>query len=154
APAKEGSSPFAAVKNLFGLGTEPAKADTPPAGKAGPAPTAPAPKSAYTPTGPAVAQGPTPKSPFVPAAPAAAPSPAGAAPPAPYAAGLGKVPADKTDTARQLLAQGRKAMQNKDLTLAQQLAERAHALRPELQWWEDNPDKLLADVNRQLAAAP
>src|SRR5262249_58140620 len=83
------------------------------------------------------------------AAPANPPQPL-----SPYAAVPNQSPVEKTSAARQLLVQGRKALQNKDYAVAQQLADRAHALRPELQWWEDNPDKLMADVNRQLAAAP
>jgi type II secretory pathway component GspD/PulD (secretin) len=56
--------------------------------------------------------------------------------------------ADPTAAARTLLADGRKALRAGDLDKARAGAEKARALHPELQWWEDNPDKLLTDVRR------
>jgi type II secretory pathway component GspD/PulD (secretin) len=56
-------------------------------------------------------------------------------------------PASKnTDAARALLAQARKAIDAGDLPKARQLIEQARALKPELQWYEDRPDQLLAEV--------
>jgi type II secretory pathway component GspD/PulD (secretin) len=56
--------------------------------------------------------------------------------------------ANPTATARTLLRQGRMALREGDLAKARQDAEKARGLRPDLQWWEDNPDKLLTDVRR------
>jgi type II secretory pathway component GspD/PulD (secretin) len=58
-----------------------------------------------------------------------------------------------TEKARQLLQQGRQAFQNNDLARARSCAEQAQALRPNLNWWEDNPNKLLADIQRRTAVA-
>src|SRR5262249_31516865 len=38
-----------------------------------------------------------------------------------------------------------------NLGKARQCAERARALSPTLGWWDDNPDKLVADIQRQEA---
>jgi type II secretory pathway component GspD/PulD (secretin) len=57
-----------------------------------------------------------------------------------------------TEAARQLLAQARKALQQGNLDEATRLTEQARKLKPELPWWEDNPEKLMADIQRQSAA--
>ena len=74
-----------------------------------------------------------------------APVPAPAAPPSPK----------NTDKARELLAQARKAIQFGDLASARKLIDEARALKPDLQWYEDNPDKLQAEVARaEMKARP
>jgi type II secretory pathway component GspD/PulD (secretin)/tetratricopeptide (TPR) repeat protein len=55
---------------------------------------------------------------------------------------------DKTDQARQLVKQGRKALQEGDTAKAKQMAHQARALKPELNWWDDTPEKVLAEVQR------
>jgi type II secretory pathway component GspD/PulD (secretin) len=64
---------------------------------------------------------------------------------------LAAPPSDKTATARKLIQDGRKAMQEGNLAAARQMAEKARDLKPDLRWWDDNPDKLLADVRRREA---
>jgi type II secretory pathway component GspD/PulD (secretin) len=63
-----------------------------------------------------------------------------------------------TDKARDLLVQARKAMTAGDLVASRKLIDQARALKPDLQWFEDNPDKLQAEVARaearQQPAAP
>ena len=57
--------------------------------------------------------------------------------------------------ARQLLQQGRQALQHNELDRARQLAEQASSLKPSFVWHEDTPDKLLADIQRvQKAQVP
>jgi type II secretory pathway component GspD/PulD (secretin) len=58
---------------------------------------------------------------------------------------------DNTDKARQLLKQARQALQNSNFAQAKQLADQARGLKPELNWWEDTPDKLLADLHEMEA---
>lgn len=58
----------------------------------------------------------------------------------------------KADDARRLVGQGRKALQTGDAATAKAMAEQARALGGDLAWWEDTPDKLLADAAR--AARP
>jgi type II secretory pathway component GspD/PulD (secretin) len=67
--------------------------------------------------------------------------------PAPLAA------VSNTDQARQLVAQGKKALAEKHYAEARQLALKASSLKPDLKWWEDTPEKLLADVARAEAVA-
>ena len=54
----------------------------------------------------------------------------------------------RTPKARALLAQARKAIDAGDLAKARQLIDQARALKPDLQWYEDNPDKLQAELAR------
>jgi type II secretory pathway component GspD/PulD (secretin) len=57
-----------------------------------------------------------------------------------------------TDKARDLLKLARKSLQSGDFAHARKLAEQARVLKPELNYWEDTPDKLLNDVQRAEAA--
>jgi type II secretory pathway component GspD/PulD (secretin) len=58
-----------------------------------------------------------------------------------------------TEQARQLVQQGRKALKDGQIDKAEDCARRADALKPNLQWWEeDNPAKLLADCASAKAA--
>ncbi|MBY0523190.1 MAG: hypothetical protein K2R98_07315 [Gemmataceae bacterium] len=50
--------------------------------------------------------------------------------------------------ARDMLKDARKALQDGNAAKARELAEQAAKKRPNLEWWEDNPDKVLADVRR------
>ncbi len=82
-------------------------------------------------------------------------SPAPTARPAFAAARVDTAPAataDATATARDLLRQGRQALHEGKLDTARQFAERARGLKPDLDWREDNPERLLADVRRVEAA--
>jgi type II secretory pathway component GspD/PulD (secretin) len=54
--------------------------------------------------------------------------------------------------ARQLLQAGRKALGDGNLDRAREDAEKARNLHPDLNWWEDNPDKLTADIHRVESA--
>jgi type II secretory pathway component GspD/PulD (secretin) len=54
-------------------------------------------------------------------------------------------PAD-TEKARTLLRQGRAALAKGDLVQARRCADQARALRPNLHWTEDTPEKLLTDL--------
>jgi type II secretory pathway component GspD/PulD (secretin)/tetratricopeptide (TPR) repeat protein len=58
---------------------------------------------------------------------------------------------DNTEKARQLLKQARQALQAGNVAQAKQLGDQARGLKPELNWWEDTPDKLAADM-RELEA--
>jgi type II secretory pathway component GspD/PulD (secretin) len=60
--------------------------------------------------------------------------------------------ADNTEVARRLLKDARLALQAGNVAEAKQLAERARALKPDLKWWDDTPDKLLAEI-RQVEGA-
>src|SRR5262249_28183183 len=51
---------------------------------------------------------------------------------------------DSTEQARQLLREGKQALAAGDLVRARQLAEHARDLHPVLNWYEDNPERLLA----------
>jgi type II secretory pathway component GspD/PulD (secretin) len=67
----------------------------------------------------------------------------------------GSAPAvDKTASARQLIKDARKALQGNDLAKAKQLTDQARALKPELNWWEDTPDKVLADIRQIESKKP
>ena len=57
-------------------------------------------------------------------------------------------PGDNTAIARQLLKEAHKALDAGDVARAKQLTERARGLKPQLNWWEDTPDKLLAEIRR------
>jgi type II secretory pathway component GspD/PulD (secretin) len=63
------------------------------------------------------------------------------------------VPAgDNTEVAKQLLKEARQAYQNGKVAEAKGLAERARALKPDLKWWDDTPDKLLAEIHQAEAS--
>jgi hypothetical protein len=57
-------------------------------------------------------------------------------------------PNGNTEQARLLVQQGRQALRANDLAQARRLADQANGLKPDLAWNEDNPDKLLADIDR------
>jgi len=63
-------------------------------------------------------------------------------------------PGDNTAIARQLLKEAHKALDAGDLVRAKQLTERARGLKPQLNWWEDTPDKLLAEIRRVEGSKP
>jgi general secretion pathway protein D len=58
-----------------------------------------------------------------------------------------------TEEARALMAQAHKAMDAGDLVQARKLIDQARALKPELAWSEENPDKMLAEIARVEARA-
>jgi type II secretory pathway component GspD/PulD (secretin) len=58
-------------------------------------------------------------------------------------------PAANTEQARQLVKQGYQVLQAGEYERARQLAIQAQELRPNLEWWEMNPEKLLADIQRR-----
>jgi type II secretory pathway component GspD/PulD (secretin) len=60
----------------------------------------------------------------------------------------GDAPDDRKEKARQLIKQGYQAMSKGEFEQARQLAEQAQQLRPGLAFWEDNPEKLLADIDK------
>src|SRR5262249_32416271 len=57
-------------------------------------------------------------------------------------------PADKAETARELVKLGRGALQKGDLERALQYVSKAQDQKASLHWWEDNPTKLAADIQR------
>lgn len=111
----------------------PAQSSGPPVG---PAPTLSSPPAGANATGPA----PPPAPPMVPLA---------VSPQSP----LGETP---TEQARRLVKEGYLALRAGDYARAKQMAEQARALKPELKFWEDNPEKLLKDIERvaPVATAP
>jgi type II secretory pathway component GspD/PulD (secretin) len=58
-----------------------------------------------------------------------------------------------TEAARQLLKDARKAQQDGDNAKAKALANQAKALQANLTWWDDSPDKVLADVAKAEGGA-
>jgi type II secretory pathway component GspD/PulD (secretin) len=60
----------------------------------------------------------------------------------------------ETEAARQLIKQGRQAMQAKNFTEAEKLAKQARDKNPDLNWWDDTPDKLLTDLRRAQGLDP
>lgn len=58
------------------------------------------------------------------------------------------MPANPSEAARHLVYQGRQALQQNDLDKARELATEAAALKPTLNWNEDNPDRLLGDIKK------
>jgi type II secretory pathway component GspD/PulD (secretin) len=80
---------------------------------------------------------------------------AAARPPSnPAALGSAETAAKNTDAARRLLVEGKKALADNDLKRARELAEKARDLKPNLKFWEDNPEKLLAEIERASARSP
>jgi type II secretory pathway component GspD/PulD (secretin) len=126
-PAREPSSPFRTLKHFFAKGSS-----SPSHESAQPAMPTPA-RSPETPAATATTSYSVHQQETTPANAPAAPPPA-------------------TANARQLLREGRAALHGGNLAQARQCAERARSLHPELNWAEDNPDKLLADVNRVESA--
>src|SRR5262249_5790566 len=61
---------------------------------------------------------------------------------------------DQTELARALVKQARVAYQAGRLDDARVLATRAKGLKAELNYWEDSPEKLLADISRAKVAPP
>jgi type II secretory pathway component GspD/PulD (secretin) len=60
-------------------------------------------------------------------------------------------PSNDTEGARALLLQGRKALKDGDLGAARRFCDQARAKKPALGYWEDNPEKLQADIARAEA---
>jgi type II secretory pathway component GspD/PulD (secretin) len=90
-----------------------------------------------------------------PAMPEAAPK-AATPPPAPKA--VTPAPAKKTvvnesDEARQLVKQARQMLTSKKYDEAKKLIAEARTKKANLGWWEDNPDRVEADLRRAEAAA-
>jgi type II secretory pathway component GspD/PulD (secretin) len=61
-------------------------------------------------------------------------------------------PDPKAEAARQLLKQGRDAYKAGDLAKAKSCAAQARDKGPDLKWWDETPEKLLADVARAESA--
>src|SRR5262249_40399022 len=57
-------------------------------------------------------------------------------------------PGHDTDAARQALRDGRQALAVGNLDKAEYCARVAKEKNPDLNWWDDTPDKLLADIRR------
>ncbi len=53
---------------------------------------------------------------------------------------------------RSLVKESRAAMQKGDMTSARQIAEKARATRANLPWWEDTPERVLAEIQKSDAA--
>jgi type II secretory pathway component GspD/PulD (secretin) len=72
------------------------------------------------------------------------------APRGPAAGGEGKgAPASpETEKARDLVRQGRKSLADGDVVAARRYAEQARGIRADLQWYDDNPARLLDDITR------
>jgi type II secretory pathway component GspD/PulD (secretin) len=65
----------------------------------------------------------------------------------------GSGPEDRTTAARRLVHEGYECLHNNDIENARKRADEARALHANLNWWEDNPDKLLADIQRKAPQA-
>src|SRR5262249_31063754 len=61
-------------------------------------------------------------------------------------------PSRDTDAARQLLKQGRQALKDSKFAEAEKLAKQAKDKNPDLNWWDDTPEKLIADIRRASPA--
>ncbi|HEY1860929.1 MAG TPA: hypothetical protein VGG61_11270 [Gemmataceae bacterium] len=55
---------------------------------------------------------------------------------------------EKSEIARQLLKQGREAFKAGDMAKAKTCADQAKDKGADLKWWDDTPEKLLADIQR------
>jgi type II secretory pathway component GspD/PulD (secretin) len=62
--------------------------------------------------------------------------------------------AKSTEAAKQLLQQARKALQEGNVAQATQLTSRARAMKPALEWWDDTPEKVQADIDRMSKGMP
>lgn len=71
----------------------------------------------------------------------------------PDSAAAGQGTAASTAQARKLIQDGFKALRSKNLAQAKQLAQRAQALHPNLEPWEQTPVTLLTEIERQASAA-
>ncbi len=60
----------------------------------------------------------------------------------------GSAVATKREAARKLLRDGRAALAEGDVAKAREMQQKAAELKADLGWWEDNPDKLMADIAR------
>lgn len=60
-------------------------------------------------------------------------------------------PAQAKAQARKLIDDGYRALQANDLATARRCADQAKALRPDLDWNERNPERLLADIDRKAS---
>src|SRR5205823_15126439 len=58
---------------------------------------------------------------------------------------------DNTHKARQLHKADRLALQNGNSAQAKQDADQARALKPDLAWWEETPDKIVAEIREMEA---
>jgi type II secretory pathway component GspD/PulD (secretin) len=120
-----------------------------------PTPSQPAP-SQPTPSQPTSSQpAPVPNGPQLPPSPYAITGPGAAAPPAPRAPETPSLPsaAEKKMLARQMLAQGYKALQMGDLETARKMAFNARDLNVELDRTELGPDQLLQEVHKKATQA-
>src|SRR5262245_29727930 len=63
-------------------------------------------------------------------------------------------PAMARAQARQISDEGDTSMEYNDYTTARKCAEDAKALRPDLEWNERNPDRLLAEIQRRTGTGP
>lgn len=54
-----------------------------------------------------------------------------------------------TEMSRQLMKESRKALDKGDMEAARRFAFQAKELHADFFWWEENPEKLLADINRR-----
>ncbi len=110
----------------------------------------------------AMASGPKPGDSLPPAKPkdgmanATGPKPGDSLPPSKpkETASIPKMPAPTAadnEGARDLIKQGRKALQDNQVAKAKDCAEQAARKKPTFEWWEDNPEKLMTDVRRAEA---
>ncbi len=53
--------------------------------------------------------------------------------------------------ARRLIKEGYKALEANELDRARKLANQAKELNPDLEWWEESPNRLLEDIQRRAA---
>jgi type II secretory pathway component GspD/PulD (secretin)/tetratricopeptide (TPR) repeat protein len=61
----------------------------------------------------------------------------------------GTMSSNNTELARQYLREARQALRAGQVAQAKQLTEKAQALKPDIQWWEENtPDKLMAEIHK------
>jgi type II secretory pathway component GspD/PulD (secretin)/tetratricopeptide (TPR) repeat protein len=142
-----GDSPSRVLRDVQDLRphTTPAVAATKPPAASTPAKPAPANNTAVV-TASATA-------PATPPAPAPAPAPAAAlaaAPAKPAADPTKPAPGspEATVQAANLIKQARTALAAGDVTKAKKLNDQARMLKPNLHWWDDNPEKLAADIAR------
>jgi len=61
--------------------------------------------------------------------------------------------AANTETARKMLKDARQALRAGDLALARELCDKARSLKPELNWWEDTPDKIVTEIRQVEGSA-
>ncbi len=71
--------------------------------------------------------------------------------PRPSASPTSPAPSSSADSGRQVIAKARQALNAGKLDEAQKYITQARGLRLELNWWEDNPEKLQKDLDRARA---